>query len=286
MCTLFGISKNTYYTAQDPDERYSQKYQHLKQYIQQVITDNPGYGIRRLKQELLNTRDIHIGRDAVARLLKLWGLDLQRTTKTIQPSMLQKILKLLANKTNLVARIKPVNPFEALSSDITQLQYKNGVAYLCVHKDIIGQMVYGFAVSSRMTTQLVITSLQMALRQITPVLVALGQRLLVHQDRGSQYTSYEYVGELHKHNCIISYSAPGTPTDNAGMESFFGRFKDEWASEILDLETIDQVERYVAEKMWYYTSKRLHTSLNYTSPLQFTKSYLQSLNIQFSFSRT
>jgi transposase InsO family protein len=50
---------------------------------------------------------------------------------------------------------------------------------------------------------------------------------IFHQDQGSQYTSYEYVDAVLKNRHILSYSTPGTLTENPRQESFFGRFKDE-----------------------------------------------------------
>jgi glycine dehydrogenase len=57
-----------------------------------------------------------------------------------------------------------------------------------------------------------------------------------HQDRGSQYTSHAYVQAALEWT-TLSYSNPGTPTHNPGQESFFGRFKDEWKTEIAEIET-------------------------------------------------
>ena len=67
---------------------------------------------------------------------------------------------------------------------------------------------------------------------IQAVLMALWQRsdrepLIIHSDRGSQFTSNEYQKFLKGHNVTRSMSAVGSCADNASAESFFGQLKRE-----------------------------------------------------------
>ena len=103
---------------------------------------------------------------------------------------------------------------------------------------------------------------------------SLKKQILIHQDRGSQYTSYQYVQAVLS-NFVLSYSAPGTPTDNPGQESFFGRFKDEWKDEIAEIETFEELEKFVRKKIKYYNDERRHTSIGLVAPWNFTKSFLK-----------
>jgi transposase InsO family protein len=72
----------------------------------------------------------------------------------------------------------------------------------------------------------------------------------------------------------LSYSAAGTPTENGGQESFFGRFKEGWRDEIFELQTLEEVERFIKRKLRYYNYTRLHTSIGYTTPFAYTMSVL------------
>lgn len=245
--------------------------------MEKVIKGDSSYGIIRIKKALKEDYGIFIGRDVLAKLLVLWGLNLKRKVqKKPQPGLIKKILLALADRTNLLIRTKITAPFQALTSDICELTYQGGKAYFCVHKDVFGQMVYGWSLSQNMSTSLVKDSLERALHRIRRFKKRFCQKILMHQDRGSQYTSYEYVDAALKNNLILSYSAPGTPTDNPGQESFFGRFKDEWADEIKELETFEEVRKFVARKIKYYNAKRIHTSIGYTAPEKFTKKFLKS----------
>lgn len=184
--------------------------------------------------------------------------------------MIKKILISLSDRTNLLIRTKITAPMQAITSDISELVYQNGKAYFCVHKDVFGQMVYGYALAQNMEAKLVIESLKKAVCKMRKLAKRFPQKPLIHQDQGSQYTSYPYVEEALKHG-TLSYSTPGTPTENPGQESFFGRFKQEWADEIRELETFEQVKKFVAKKMKYYNCQRLHTSIGLMSPVKFTK---------------
>ena len=64
------------------------------------------------------------------------------------------------------------------------------------------------------------------------VLMALWQRedrspVILHSDRGCQFTSDEYQRFLKGHNLVCSMSAVGSCADNALVEGFFGMLKRE-----------------------------------------------------------
>jgi len=243
-----------------------------------VIKNNSGYGIRRIKAELDEKYDIQVGRDTLGKLLNLWGLSLQRKVKIKRSNMIQKILLSLAGRANLLIRTKLDKPFQALTSDISELHYQGGKAYLCVHKDAFGQMVYGWSLELTMETKLVMTSLKMAVANIKKLVGKLKKKPILHQDRGTQYTSYKYV-QAGLEFAKLSYSNPGTPTHNPGQESFFGRFKDDWKDEIAEIETFEELEEFVKEKIKYYNYERRHTSTGLISPWNFTKSFLKKSSL-------
>jgi len=274
ICQLTGISKATYYAARNPIDRFESKYAHIKASVAKIIEKNSAYGIRRIKAELNDTYHVTVGKNALGRLLQIWGLDLKRKVKRTPPNMIQKILISLAQRANLLIRTEVTAPFEALSSDMTELRFKGGKAYLCVHKDVYGQMVYGWKLGLNMETQLVLDSLEMARANIRRLIGKIVNKPILHQDRGSQYTSHEYVKSALNWT-RLSYSNPGTPTHNPGQESFFGRFKTDWKSEINEIETFDELEKFVQSKIKYYNEERRHTSIGLISPYAFTKSFLK-----------
>ena len=237
--------------------------------------------MKRIKTALWDEDHIHVGRDALGRLLKLWHLELRRKSKKTKRSIIQKILIALSDRANLLIRTAITGPFQAITSDITEIYYNNGKdkAYLSVHKDVFGQMVYGWALGMTMEAKLVIASFEMAKRSIRKFIKRVPAKLLCHQDQGSQYTSYEYTDQVLKSNMRLSYSTPGTPTDNPGQESFFGRLKDECRDEFNEIRTYKELQKFISRRMKYYNQKRIHTSAKYQAPIKFTKLFINKFSL-------
>ena len=276
ICQLVGISKATFYSHECPSEQFEGKYAHLKKKVEKIIQKNPAYGIRRIKQALFDKYAIVAGRDSLGKLLIVWGLSLKRKIKKKQRSVIQKILISLSDRVNLLIRTTLTEPLQAITSDISEVVFNGGKekCYLAVHKDALGQMVYGHEVSEHMETSLVLKSLKKAIKYLKKKKIKLKKDTIFHSDQGSQFTSYEYVTMILLFG-KLSYSTPGTPTENPGQESFFGRFKDEWREEIKELKSFTEVKKFINQKIKYYNYQRLHTSIKNQTPYFFTKNSLK-----------
>ena len=254
------------------------KYASLKAQIKAILTKHSKYGVIRIKAELLRKYKVNVGRDTLGKLLNWWGLSLTRITRQNKVSGITKILCYLAGRTNLLIRNKPTAPLQAVSADITELWYNHGKnkLYLSTHKDVYGQMIYGYALATNMEVSLVMQSLKSAIASITSLAgETVIKTVLFHQDQGSQYTSYQYVNYiLGTLKGILSYSDPGTPTHNGGQESFHGRLKDEYRDDIFELETEPETRKFVAYIINDYNQDRLHTSIGNVPPFEFTKKFL------------
>ncbi len=225
-------------------------------------------------------------------MLRLWGLQLKRKIKKRKISIIKKILISLSDRANLLIRTKIAEPFQAITSDITELFYNNGrqKAYLAIHKDAFGQLVYGWKLGQTMDSKLIINSFEKAKKNIKKFINKIPKKMLCHQDQGSQYASYEYVNKILSNGLKLSYSTPGTPTENPGQESFFGRFKDENKDEINEIKNFKELEKFIKKRINYYNRKRIHTSAQYKTPLKFTNQFINSLSLteskkRFRFSR-
>ncbi len=82
-----------------------------------------------------------------------------------------------------------------------------------------------------------------------------------------------------KNKIILSYSTPGTPTENPGQESFFGRFKDENKQEFLEIETFREIKKLISKRISYYNDRRIHTSINLESPKKFTLNFIKNSSL-------
>ena len=278
ICQLCGLSKNTYYRHKHPDERFADKFEYIKTKVKKIIEKNAAYGVKRIKQALFDKYKIEVGRDCLSRLLRLWALGLPRKLRTSKKSVIKEILEAMADRVNLLIRTKIAEPFKAVTSDITVIIYNNGKnkAYLAVHKDVFGQMVYGWELGATMEAKLVTASFRMAMQTIKKLAGKITGEILGHSDQGSQYTSYEYVNEVLKRKWVLSYSTPGTPTENPGQESFFGRLKDECKTEFNEAKTFAELKKLVSKRIRYYNNERLHTSINLKPPRKFTLEFIKT----------
>ena len=166
---------------------------------------------------------------------------------------------------NLLARQFTVEaPGQAWVSDITYVWTREGWLYLAVVIDLFNRMVVGWSMGNRITQEMTISALKMALWKRKP-----GRGLLHHSDRGSQYTSKAYRKLLDAHGMICSMSRAGDCWDNAVAESFFGTLKAELVYHE-NYATRDQARRDIFE--WievFYNRQRLHSSLGYLAPAAF-----------------
>jgi putative transposase len=107
-------------------------------------------------------------------------------------------------------------------TDITYLRTAEGWLYLCVVLDLYSKRVVGWAMSDIQDRQLVLKAVLMALWQRSSK-----APVVLHSDRGTQFTSGEYQQFLQGHQLVCSMSAVGHCGDNAAAEGFFGLLKRE-----------------------------------------------------------
>lgn len=119
-------------------------------------------------------------------------------------------------------------PNEKWVSDITHIYTKEGWPYLAGVMDLHGCKLVGWAMDSRMKTELVSAPLKQAIGR-----TGANAGLLVHSDRGVQYASKDYQKLLKKNGFICSMSRKGNCYDNAPMESFWGKLIMEWLNDYI-----------------------------------------------------
>ena len=79
-----------------------------------------------------------------------------------------------------------------LAAVVTQILYRGGRASLAVHLDEFAKMIWGWHLSASASVSLVLDSFHRAMQKIRSVGGEL-RGLVVHQDRGSVYTSDAYA---------------------------------------------------------------------------------------------
>lgn len=263
MCRLLSVSCSGYYAWYErPPSLRRQRNEMLTRKIKFIFDDEKcRVGAQRITKRLAMEGD-YVGRHHVAKIMRVNGWRAKAAKKykattnsnhrlPVSPNLLQQNFE--ATKAN-----------EKWVSDITYVWTDEGWLYLAVMMDCYSRKVIGWAIAERMTAQLVIDALMMALwRRKMPTDV------IVHSDRGSQYCSLAYQSLLSRHGLMSSMSKRGDCYDNAAMESWNHSFKVE-AIHGEKFLTRALAKNHVFEYIEvYYNKKRLHSKLGYTSPEYF-----------------
>lgn len=263
MCGVLGVSSSGYYAwCKRPPSKREMANRELCKKIEVVYNENHKvYGSPRI-YHALKKQGVVCSENRVARLMRLRGL---RARQTKRFKVTTKRNKAHPVAPNLLNRDFEANrPNQKWLTDITYILTLEGWLYLAAVLDLYSRRIIGWAMSDRMTSDLTVDALKMAIVQRQPELA-----LLHHSDQGSQYTDGTYQALLKNHGIQVSMNGVGSWYDNAPMESFFGTLKSEWVYHRV-YRTRDEARSdifYYIEV--FYNRRRLHSSLGYLSPEEY-----------------
>jgi transposase InsO family protein len=219
------------------------------------------YGYRRIKAVLLK-RGVTLGRALIRSLMKKRNLVSRAAKKRKTTTDSNHGLPVADNLLN--RNFSVTAPNKIWVCDFTYIHTGEGWLYLAVVIDLYSRRVVGYNIHNRMTKELVIDAMNMAIRNRKPQ-----PGLIVHSDRGSQYCSREYQKILKNNGLICSMSRKGDPWDNACAESFFNALKVELIYDSFyetHTNCSDEVTDYIEV---FYNRRRLHSYLGYRTPCEF-----------------
>lgn len=270
LCQVMGVSTSGYYAwRKRRPSRRAVADEALLADIRQIHAEaHESYGYRRVLRALLALRH-RVGRDRVARLMRQNGIVAQRKWRRKSTTRVTKVLPQVPNL--LERRFTADRPNAVWVADISYVRTGEGWLYLAVIIDLYARRIVGWAASTRLTQDLALTALRMALTHRCPP-----AGLIHHSDRGSQYTSQAYCRLLARYRIRMSMSKSGSCFDNAVAESFFSTLKCEWLhrQHFTTRREARTAIFYFIEV--FYNRRRLHSTLNYVSPLAFEDAYYQS----------
>lgn len=271
---LLDVSRSGYYMWQHSSHRLVSEDNSdisLREEIQNIAIEFPGYGYRRITVELRNRGHLANSKK-VRRFMKEDNLLCVKNRFRLQTTDSNHGEKIYLNLAKDLA-VTDIN--QLWVADITYIQLLKEFVFLAVIIDVFSRRCIGWELSRHIDTQLTLNALHKALktREMDDL-----TGLIHHSDQGVQYASKEYVDCLKEYEIRISMSRRGNPYDNAFVESFiktlkceevylneYGTFKD----------ALQNIDRFIEE---VYNSKRLHSSIGYKSPINFERAL--TLNIE------
>ncbi|HLX58625.1 MAG TPA: IS3 family transposase [Ktedonobacteraceae bacterium] len=259
LCELLDVNRSWYYAR--PEEASEKRADlDLREAIEQVILDFPGYGYRRVTAALRRA-GWQVNHKRVQRLMQQESLLCHLKRQFVPTTDSQHPYGIYPN---LAKGLEVQAPDVLWVADITYIRLPTSFVYLAAILDAYSRKCIGWKLSRRIDTQLALDALEMAcsMRQLRPGLIH-------HSDRGVQYASAAYVDRLLSLQARISMSAKGNPYDNAKAESFFKTLKYEEVY-LNQYQTCEEAEANLAQFIEeVYNTKRLHSSLGYLPPTEF-----------------
>jgi putative transposase len=262
-CRVLRVSRSGYYKwlHAEPSTR-SIDDAVLAAEVKEVFRENRGrYGAPRIRRAL-RRRGPRPSKKRVARVMRALGLrghtprrfrktTDSRHTKRIAPNLLKRNFTVPA-------------PNQVIAGDITYIATSDGWLYLAVLLDLYSRRVVGWAMSDRIDTELALAALRMVASTR-----ALKLNWIHHTDRDCRYGSDEYLAALKQLGALPSMSRTADCWDNAVSESFFATLEKELLA-LQPLQTRKKTREDVADYIDnYYNLVRLHSHLDYASPIEF-----------------
>ena len=259
VCALFDLKRDAYYKF---IKRYEIKREQEQKVVELVSLRRkivPRTGCRKLHcylQRDFERAKLKIGRDRLFNILRANKLLVKpkktscRTTNSYHH---------FHKYNNLIKDFVPTKINQVWVTDITYIRTANGFCYLALITDVFSRKIIGYDISDSLELLGALRALKKALYKTDL------SELIHHSDRGVQYCSHQYTGELLRRNIKISMTEDNHCYENAIAERVNGILKDKF---YLDQTFYNTKHSQVAVKnaIKIYNNERLHLSLDYRTP--------------------
>lgn len=263
---MLKVAKSTYYKniSRKPSRREIENNEIKTKIFKIYIDSKRRYGCTKIMKILHKSGYPKISCNRVSRMMKQLGIN----SITIKKFKNYRKRQDNMNRNNLVnQQFYASKPNQLWLSDITYIHtIKHGWTYLASVLDICTRKIVGYSYSKKMNKDLVISALENACKnQNYP------SNIILHSDRGSQYTSHGYIQTANRLDMKISYSKKGCPFDNAPMESFHASLKKEEVY-LRHYRDFNDAKISLFEYIeGFYNRNRIHSAINFFTPVEFEK---------------
>ena len=150
-------------------------------------------------------------------------------------------------------------------TDITEFAIPAGKVYLSPIVDCFDGLLVDWNISTSPYALLVNSMLDDVAK-----LLSVGEKSIIHSDRGVHYRWPGWIDRMEKNGFIRSMSKKGCSPDNSACEGVFGRIKNEmfynadWSGV-----NISEFIGILNDYLYWYNEKRIKKSLGYLSPIEY-----------------
>jgi len=259
LCRRYGVTAGGFYAWRRRGESTHAEQDRVlsMEIIRLFVQHRERYGSPRLYRLLVNA-GWRVSRRRVARLMRSAGL----RAKAVRGYRAKVNLHhQYARHPNLLWTTPVSAPNQVWVGDITYLTVGGTWRYLAIVMDLFSRRILAWSLTRRRTATVTCAVLVQAVRRRP------ARGVIFHSDRGSEYMGAPFCACLTKLGLRQSASVRG-PGDNAHAESFFHSLKAELTRGVT-FPTDSVLQHALRTYIRYYNATRLHSSLNYLSPLAF-----------------
>lgn len=264
ICNKFGKSTVAYYKGRKSRARLANREDFILLLARKERIANPMAGCEKVLYAIrpaMAKEGFSMGVNSFYKLMKKHDMMVPKRKKYSCTTTKQD--KSLVPSPNLVKSMTIDAPNQALCSDITYIYTEEGFLFLSLMMDMYVRDIVGWAVCDSLKTEGPLEALRMAIKTLPP-----GVKPVAHSDRGCQYGSHLYRGELTAHGWISSMTEEFHCYENAMAERLNGILKHEY---FLDshFKTKAEARKAIAEAIHVYNTRRLHEKCGFKTPRSF-----------------
>lgn len=261
------IYPNAYYNyLKDRKATYRKRVKILKKIIKKVYHKHNGIPGYRMMTDLLALIKIYVSSNTVHKYMKELGLkSVTRQKYVYKKGVPSKLFDNIINQ-----EFTADSPNQKWCTDFTYLPLTNGkTVYNCTIIDLYDRRVVASVNGMNITSKLAIEALQQAF-SVNP---QLKNKLILHSDQGSQFTSKKFTDFCKSANITQSMSKAGCPYDNAPMERFYNTMKAEFFYQYY-FRSFEELNKNLMDYIFiWYNCQRPHTFNKGIPPALVGKSY-------------
>ncbi|MFY1725514.1 IS3 family transposase [Bifidobacterium adolescentis] len=258
-CRILGVPRSTYYWMIEHPE--AERVDPIAGDVHAIWRDShERYGARKIKAAL-ERRGVTASRRRIVNIMKRRGMTSAYARRTFKPHKTRVNEARLANI--LDREFDGYEPRTHLASDLTYVRVGGKWAYVCLLIDLANRSIAGHSADTGRTADLVMAAFATLDFPLTEVEV-------FHTDRGSEFDNAKIDEPPDVFDIRRSLSRKGNPYDNAVVESTNRLLKKEliYRNHYTSLE---QLRSDLNDYVWWSDNQRLHSTLGYRSPKEFTE---------------
>lgn len=267
LCLLSKVSLSGYYKFLKQRWCRDEKDVNLIRELQ--VKSKQKYGYRTIAMKLAQS-GIHMNHKKVLRLMNKYDLLAKIRRKNPYKMIMKKNHEHKIAPNLLNREFRGSEPCRKLWTDITYLRYQGRWIYLSIVRDMITSEIPAYSISDSLGMEIIQSTFSQLKKYYNQEEL---KWAIFHSDQGFHYTHPYFSSELNKLCCVQSMSRKWNCIDNAPTESFFGHMKDE--IDISSCETIEEVEKYIENYIFYYNNSRPQWSRKKMTPVQYRNHLLQ-----------